>query len=143
MFCLSSRGRFATRILVLLAGGPETKSVTKQEIADSEGMTPAYVQQLMGNLQSAGLVTGFRGRQGGFRLARPPQSITVGETLRVMEGCIHLAPCQDGQNCDRIESCPTRDVWLGAGDLLRDYFERTTIAELAERAGREKKGVSV
>lgn len=139
MFSLSSRGRFATRILVLLAGGPETKCFTKQEIADREDLTPAYVQQLMGNLQSAGLVTGFRGRQGGFKLARPPQRITVGETLRVMEGCIHLAPCQDGQNCHRIADCPTRHVWLGAADLLRDYFEQTTIAELAEgSAGRRK-----
>lgn len=143
MFCLSSRGRFATRILVLLAAGPETKCFTKHEIADEEGLTPAYVQQLMGNLQSAGLVMGFRGRQGGFRLARPPQSITVGETLRVMEGCIRLAPCQDGKNCERIVGCPTRHLWLGAAELLRDYFEQTTIAELAERAGRGKKGVSV
>ena len=123
MFCLSSRGRFATRILVLLAGGPETKSFTKKEIADSESLTPAYVQQLMGNLQSAGLVIGFRGRQGGFRLARKPQSITVGETLRVMEGCIRLAPCQDGQNCDRMEDCPTRDDlaggWGSSSRLLR------------------------
>jgi Rrf2 family iron-sulfur cluster assembly transcriptional regulator len=143
MFCISSRGRFATRILVLLASGPETKCFTKHEIAEREGLTPAYVQQLMGNLQSAGLVTGFRGKQGGFRLARPPQGITVGEALRVMEGSIHLAPCQEGQNCDRIERCPTRPVWMGAADLLRDYFEQTTIAELAERVGREEKGVSV
>ncbi len=143
MFSLSSRGRFATRILVLLAAGPETKCFTKQEIADCEGLTPAYVQQLMGNLQSAGLVVGFRGRQGGFKLARPPQSITVGEALRVMEGDIRLAPCQEGQNCNRIAGCPTRHIWVEAADIVRDHFEQTTIAELAERARRGKEDVSV
>jgi Rrf2 family iron-sulfur cluster assembly transcriptional regulator len=136
MFCLSSRGRFATRILVLLAGEPQGKCFSKQEIAAREGLTPAYVQQLMGTLQAAGLVIGIRGKQGGFKMARPPQGITVAETLRVMEGCIRLAPCQDGTNCDRIARCPTRHVWLGAAELLHDYFEQTTIADLAEGARR-------
>jgi Rrf2 family iron-sulfur cluster assembly transcriptional regulator len=136
VFCLSSRGRFATRILVLLASVPQGECLSKQEIAAREGLTPAYVQQLMGTLQTAGLVIGIRGKQGGFKMARAPESITVAETLRVMEGCIRLAPCQDGTNCDRISRCPTRHVWVGAAELLDDYFQKTTIADLAEGARR-------
>lgn len=135
MLCISSKGRFATRILVLLASGDLDKVYSKAEIAALEGLTTGYVQQLMGTLQAGGLVLSHRGKQGGFRLARVPESITVAEALRVMEGEIHLAPCHDGQNCDKIPDCPTRSTWMEAGSILERFFEQTTIAQLASNAG--------
>ena len=134
MLSISTRGRYATRILVLLASDRGERSLTKHEIAASEGLTPAYVQQIMGGLQAAGLALSFRGKQGGFKLARPADTITVADVLRVMEGDIRLAPCHDGDNCDRIAGCPTRDIWVDAAFLLDDYFRQTTIAQLAEKA---------
>jgi Rrf2 family protein len=136
MLCISSKGRFATRILVLLASGDPDRVHSKAEIAALEGLTTGYVQQLMGNLQAAGLVISHRGKQGGFKLARAPQSITVAEALRVMEGEIHLAPCHDGQNCDKIPDCPTRSTWIEAASILEGFFEETTIAQLASHDGR-------
>ena len=88
----------------------------------------------MGSLQAAGLVLSYRGKQGGFKLARSPHLITVADAVRVMEGEIRLAPCHDGENCDRIPTCPTRSTWVEAASLLQTFFEQTTIAQLAERA---------
>jgi Rrf2 family protein len=134
MLCISTKGRYATRILVLLACQARDATLTKHEIADSEGLTPGYVQQLMTPLQAAGLVTSYRGKQGGFKLARSGETITLVEVLRVMEGAIRLVPCHDGENCDRITNCATRPVWMEAAALLNDFFRQITIADLAERA---------
>jgi Rrf2 family protein len=134
MLCISSRGRYATRILVLLASGAADRMYTKGEIAALEGLTAGYVQQLMGSLQAAGLVASYRGKQGGFKLARAPHTITVADAVRVMEGEIRLAPCHDGNNCDRIPTCPTRSTWVEAASVLEEFFEQTTIAQLAQRA---------
>lgn len=136
MFCISTKGRYATRILVLLASPRGDRLCTKNEIAELEELTPGYVQQLMSLLQAGGLVISYRGKQGGFRLARSPDSITVGDALRVTEGAVRLCPCHDGQNCKRIATCPTRSTWVEAAELLGAFFDRTTIAELAERGER-------
>ncbi len=121
---------------MLLASQDAERSMTKHEIATSEGLTPAYVQQLMGALQAGGLVMSYRGKQGGFRLAHQAKDVSVADVLRAMEGEIRLAPCHDGDNCSRIATCCTRDIWVGAAVLLERYFQQTTIAELADRAGR-------
>jgi len=134
MLCISSRGRYATRILVLLASGDGETMYTKGEIAAAEGLTTGYVQQLMGSLQAAGLVLSHRGKQGGFKLAHDPHTITVSDVVHVMEGEIRLAPCHDGDHCDRVSDCPTRATWVGAAAVLDDYFQQITIAQLAEQA---------
>lgn len=144
MLCISSRGRYATRILVLLASGDGERMYTKNEIAAVEGLTTGYVQQLMGSLQAAGLVVSYRGKQGGFKLARAPHTITVSDAIRVIEGEIRLAPCHDGENCDLVTGCPTRATWVGAAALLDNYFRQITIAQLAQQAEQsavQRKGV--
>ena len=108
--------------------------MTKYEIATSEGLTPGYVQQLMTPLQAAGLVMSHRGKQGGFKLARSPETITVAEALRATEGELRLVACHDGDNCDRVATCPTRPVWVEAANLMQNFFRQTTISQLAERA---------
>ena len=107
--------------------------MTKHEIAESEATTPSYVQQLMAPLQAAGLVTSFRGKLGGFKLGRPAHTITVADVIRATEGEFRLAHCYDGEGCARVETCPTRSVWMGATALLNTFFEQTTIATLAKR----------
>jgi Rrf2 family protein len=133
MMNISTRGRYATRIMVLMAREPE-QARTKFEIAEAEGITPAYVQQLMMALRLAGLVHSLRGRSGGFILARTPDTITVADILNALEGEIMPAPCHVSGVCDRLESCPTHPVWQQAGDLLEGLFSSITIAALATAA---------
>jgi Rrf2 family protein len=134
MMTISTRGRYASRIMVLLASQPELRPLTKYQIAETEAITPGYVQQLMMALRLAGLVRSHRGRDGGFSLTRSPETITMADVLTAVEGKVMPAPCRSTGHCDRAPTCPTRSLWEQAAQLLDDLFAGTTIADLA--AGR-------
>jgi len=133
MMTISTRGRYATRMVVLLAGRAPGTSMTKTQIADAEGISAGYVQQLMMALRLSGLVESHRGREGGFSLSRPAAEITVADVLKAVEGDVMPAPCQAGIFCERESDCPTRPVWEEAAGLLNELFARTTIAALVEK----------
>jgi Rrf2 family protein len=133
MMTISTRGRYATRIVVLLAAQEPGASLTKTEIAEAEGISAGYVQQLMMSLRLAGIVDSHRGREGGFSLARPAMETTVADVLRAVEGDLLPAPCLGTSHCERSVDCPTQPVWQEAALLLNDLFSRTSIASLAER----------
>jgi Rrf2 family transcriptional regulator, cysteine metabolism repressor len=130
MMTISTRGRYATRMIVLLAAQEPGVSMTKSEIADAEGISAGYVQQLMMALRLAGIIESHRGREGGFSLSRPACDITIAEVLKAVEGDVMPAPCQGAAACDRWGDCPTRPVWDEAAGLLNELFARTTISSL-------------
>jgi Rrf2 family protein len=130
MMEVSTKGRYSVRIMAFLASRPSDQVATKIEIAAAEGTSPQYVQQLMGQLGVAGLVSSRRGRKGGFLLARPPESITVASVLRAAEGELQLVPCRSAASCERAADCPTRPMWMKATELLEEVFQGTTIAQL-------------
>jgi len=138
MMAISTRGRYSVRILVLMASRPRGHMFTKHEIAEAEGISPAYVQQLMMTLRAAGLVNSHRGKVGGFTLARDPTAITVADVLRASEGPTVVAPCLGNEKCEREPGCTTRALWMRAGELLDDLFGGVTIADLV---GRDAKGL--
>lgn len=131
MLTISTRGRYATRITVLLAAQADGPPLSKFQIAEAEGITPAYVQQLMMALRLAGLVVSHRGRVGGFTLARAAETITVSDVLQAVEGAVMPAPCREASHCERAATCPTRPVWERAAEMLEGLFAATTIASLA------------
>jgi Rrf2 family protein len=133
MMTISTRGRYATRMVVLLAARDPGASMTKTEIADAEGISAGYVQQLMMALRLAGIVDSHRGREGGFSLSRPAEDITIADVLKAVEGDVMPAPCQGGASCERWDDCPTRPVWDEAAALLNGLFSSITVASLATR----------
>lgn len=136
MLNLSTRGRYATRIMTLLAAQTGRSSLTKVQIAESEAISPAYVQQLMVSLRTAGLVDSHRGREGGFSIARAPDTITVADILAAVEGDILPLPCRAGAYCHRAACCPTRPVWEKAARVLGDLFAGITVADMVDGAVR-------
>ena len=137
MMSISTRGRYASRIVVFLASRPRGVPVTKHQIARVEAISPAYVEQLMMALKVAGIVASHRGRAGGFSLARDPETISIADVLQAVEGKVTVAPCSDIHACDRASTCPTRGVWMKASDLLDELFEGVTVADLARGAAPE------
>lgn len=134
MMTISTRGRYATRMVVLLAAqGPGT-SLTKTEIAEAEGISAGYVQQLMMALRLGGIVNSHRGREGGFSLSRTADQISVADVIRAVEGEVMPAPCHAPGHCDRTEDCPTRPIWEEAAEMLNELFSKTTIASLVRRS---------
>ena len=132
MMPLSTKGRYAARIMVCLAARREPGPATNQQIGEHEGISPDYVQQIMMRLQSAQLVRSHRGRKGGFSLTRDPTAITLAEVLQAVEGPVCPSPCLFDK-CEREPSCPTRPVWKRAAEAVEQVLTETTIAQLAER----------
>ncbi len=130
MMTVSTRGRYSVRIVAFLASQPSNHVATKIQIAAAEGTSPQYIQQLMTQLEVAGLVNSRRGRNGGFLLARPPESITVANVLRAAEGEVQLVPCRSAASCERAADCVARPMWMRATELLEELFQGTTIAQL-------------
>ena len=133
MMPLSTRGRYAARIMVFLSrkngGGPATKG----SIGASEEISPDYVEQIMMGLKAAGLVQSHRGRKGGFSLARNADAITLSDVLLAVEGPVSPVPCV-AKECSRSRTCPTRPIWKKTAHILDALFRETTIGQLAADA---------
>jgi len=128
MINLSTKGRYATRIMIYIAR--QNGAVRKIEIAEAEDLTVDYVEQILIRLKAAGLVTSRRGANGGFSLARPADRITVADVLAATEGSTELAPCLSG-DCPRMSFCPTRPLWDRVSRTIKEAFTEATIAGLA------------
>ena len=134
MLSLSTKGRYATRIITRLAlFDNNTRPARKKEIADAEAVSEDYTEQILVRLKAAGLVASHRGTKGGFSLARTPEKITVTDVLNAMDGPLHIVPCMT-EPCERATECITRDLWHAAERALLTVFSGTTVADLANRA---------
>ncbi|MCR4426791.1 MAG: Rrf2 family transcriptional regulator [Firmicutes bacterium] len=129
---LSSRTEYGVRAMFELAsvfgGGP----VALREVAGRQGLPESYLEQLFGALRKAGLVSGQRGSQGGYCLAREPSAITVGDIVRALEGPIALCECagEDVAGCERASSCAAHPVWVKLRDSISAILDSTTLADM-------------
>jgi len=130
---LSTKGRYAARIMVCLASRGTGVPAKKREIAEQEGISPDYAEQLLLKLRAHGLVRSVRGAHGGFVLDRPAHAITVKDVIEATEGAILLAPCLLA-GCSRSSECVTQGVWRKAQAALDGVLASVTIGELAEEA---------
>lgn len=133
MLKLSTKSRYATRILVCIQLRDGDSPVTAQDIAETESISSQYVEQIMTRLKTSGIVASHRGLKGGFTLARDADKITVTDVINATEGRIAIAPCIRNE-CSRMTACVTRNVWQTANDALDKVFAETTIKSLAEQA---------
>lgn len=126
---LSTKGRYATRILLCISRLEGEQPVPKKRIAEQEGISTDYIEQIIVPLKNAGLVNSVRGLRGGFRLAKDAAEITVYDVLAASEGNINLVGCL-AEGCSRSDSCVVQRIWEGASVVLKDYFSKITIKEL-------------
>ncbi len=133
MLTLSTKGRYAVRILVSIAARDGDGPVRKHEIAAAEVISPDYVEQILVKLKSTGLVRSHRGPRGGFTLARAPAEIRVLDILQAAEGPLTLAGCES-KRCSRRAACVTRPLWQKAEQALAAVLSGTTLADLARDA---------
>ena len=130
---MSTKGRYAVRILLSIARYQKNGPVPKKIIAAEEGISPDYIEQIIVPLKNDGLCVGIRGVKGGFRLAKEPVDITVFQILRASEGTVKLVDCEqmDCQGKDK-NKCVTRPVWAGAAEVLEKYFSKITLQDLLD-----------
>ncbi len=129
---ISTRGRYALRIMVDLALHDGEEPVSVRAIAGRQDISGKYMEQIIGVLSRAGLLRSVRGAQGGYHLAHRPEEITVGMILRATEGDLAPAECVlDGaQHCDRRGACPSQKVFAKVYSAINGVIDGVTLKEL-------------
>ncbi len=138
---ISTKGRYALRVMIELAAREGQGYVALKDVARRQEISEKYLEAIMKKLVMEGLVSGVRGKGGGYQLARSAEECTVGEILRATENNLTPVSCQGlGEvGCPRGERCPTLPMWQELNGLIQNYFDRTTLAHLAQKA-RELEG---
>ena len=126
---VSSKGRYALRVMVALAQRPQGEYVPLKEIADAEGISRKYLESIMTILSKADFVDASHGKNGGYRLNRAVEEYTVGAILRLTEG--DLSPVACDAACER--NCHSRAMWAKRGKMIDDFFDGITLRELMEQ----------
>ena len=129
---ISTRGRYALRILVDLAEHRTDAYVTLRELADRQDISEKYLESIVKELVRAGILEGLRGKGGGYRLGREPERISVLEVLERMEGTLAPVAClePEGKPCARAPYCRTLPLWKGLDETVRAYLGRFSIQSL-------------
>ena len=143
---LSTKGRYGLRALIDLALYSENEAVSIQSLARRQNISDSYLEQLMRKLRSARLIVSVRGAQGGYKLARPANEISVGDVLRALEGSLEAVTCGGEDNsCQGADLCVTKFVWERINSSIRDTVDSIKLSQLVEesRLMREKGQIQV
>lgn len=129
---ISTKGRYAVRMLIDLCERGEGACATLRDVARKQDISEKYLQHIAKALVGAGLVVGSSGRGGGYRLARPASDISVLEVLEAAEGTLAPVSCLEpgAPPCPRASGCKTLPMWERYYGLVREFFGPLTIAEL-------------
>ncbi|MBQ1371416.1 MAG: Rrf2 family transcriptional regulator [Oscillospiraceae bacterium] len=128
---ISSRGRYALRVMTDLASQEPGRLVPLKEIAQRQELSQKYLEAIMSTLSKGGLVEGQHGKGGGYRLIRPPQAYSLGEILRLTEGSLAPVAClESGGERRCAHPCRTLPVWEKLERLVYDYLDSVTLSDL-------------
>lgn len=132
MMMISTRGRYALRVMVDMAQHGQNGYLPLKEIADRQEISEKYLESILIILVRHGLLTGVRGKGGGYRLTRKPEEYTVGDILRLTEGSLAPVACleEGAVPCPRREKCATLPMWKRLDDLISRFFDGVTLADL-------------
>ena len=131
---ISTKGRYALRMLLDLAEHGAGKFISLKDIAERQNISKKYLEQIALHISQAGMLRAVRGYQGGYMLARPASDYTVHSILQVVEGSMVPVTClQQAENaCPRREACRTLPLWQGLEKLIRDYLTGITLEDIVE-----------
>ena len=129
---VSTKGRYALRVMVCFAQRGGEEYIPLKEIAEAEGISQKYLESIMTTLSKAGFVDAVHGKGGGYRLNRSPEEYTVGSILKLTEGSLSAVSCtsQGAAACSRSECCNALPMWEKLDKMINDFFEGITIADL-------------
>lgn len=132
---ISTKGRYAVRVMVDLALHNTGEYVKVKQIAARQQVSEKYLEQIIAILNKAGYVKSVRGAQGGYRIAKDPSCYTVGMILRLTEGNLSPVTCLEDEvnQCERCDTCETLDVWKRLAVAINMVVDGVTIADLAEK----------
>ena len=129
---ITTRGRYALRVMIDLAENSDGSYLAMKEVAKRQGISLKYLERILPLLVDGGLVEGLRGKGGGYRLTREPEDYPVGEILRLTEGDLAPVPCLEkgARPCERAAGCKTLPLWKDLNDLVIGFLDSKTLADL-------------
>ena len=132
---ISTRGRYALRIMLELAQYDQSPYMPLPLIAEKQGISEKYLESIVSLLVKGGLVEGVRGKGGGYRLTRTPAQYSVGEILRLTEGSLAPVTCLEGEEntCPRAGHCHTLPMWEKLDSLINGYLDSVSLADLLQQ----------
>ena len=134
---ISTKGRYALRLLVDLAEHQGSGYVALGDVARRQGISKKYLEQIIPMLNGSDLIRTNRGAKGGYMLAKDPAECTVGDILRLTEGSLVPVTCleTDPVDCPRVDDCPTLFIWKGLSELVNDYLDNITLRDILDKNG--------
>ena len=131
---ISTKGRYALRMLLDLAEHRDQGFIPLKEIAERQDISKKYLEQIVGILNQSGILRTNRGYQGGYMLANPPEKYTVGQVLRITEGSLSPVACLDTNPvlCERSSFCKTLPVWQGLDKVVNEYLDSLTLQDVLD-----------
>lgn len=128
---ISTKGRYALRVMADLALNSNEKYITSKEIAKRQGISNKYLEQIIAMLNKAGYLETARGTAGGYKLAKKPSECVIGDILKATEGNLTPLDCltKEGK-CVRQKYCKTYSFWKGLDDVINEYINNKTLEDL-------------
>lgn len=142
---VSTKGRYGLKAVVDLAINQDNGMISIKSIAQRQGLSENYLEQLFASLKKSGIIKSVRGAQGGYMLAKPADRITVGDVLRSLEGALCPVECMDFEyptECEKSETCVTAPVWAKLRDKVNEVVDSITINDLVKDYENKTKKVS-
>ena len=129
---ISTKGRYALRILIDIAQHQAQGYVPLKESADRQEISEKYLESIVNTMVKTGFVEGLRGKGGGYRLSRMPEQIVVYDVLTAMEGTLVPVACleEGAKICPRSSACQTLPLWNGLNEVVSEYLNRFTFRDL-------------
>lgn len=133
---ISTRGRYALRVLIDLAQNGGEGLVPLKLISERQGLPVKYLEAIVPPLCKGGILRSQRGKDGGYELVRPASRITVGEVIELTEGRLAPVSCLEcGENvCENADSCLTLPMWEQLGDMISGYLDSVSIQDLVDKS---------
>lgn len=133
---ISTRGRYALRVMIDLAERGEDKFIPMKEIAERQEISLKYLERIIPVLVKNKLLEGQHGKGGGYRLVKKPEEYRIGDLLRLTEGNLAPVSCLEcgAESCQREESCRTIGMWKELHGILNNYFDNITLADLMKKS---------
>ena len=131
---ISTRGRYALRMMLDLSENQGDGVVALKDIAARQGISKKYLEQIIPLLNRAGLLQTSRGFQGGYRLAKAPENYSVGEILRAAEGGLSPVACleQSPNACPRCHECDALPIWTGLEQVMNEYLDGISLQSVLD-----------
>ncbi len=132
---ISTRGRYAIRVMIDLAENEAGNYIPLKDIAARQGISKKYLEIIVKSMVAGGLLVGASGKGGGYKLCRKPEEYTVGEVIELMEGSLASVSCltNDALPCPRAAGCPTLPLWEEYDRLTHDFFYGKYISDLIKK----------